>query len=77
MNNVSGMNFYKNQNKHKLVQNLNNNMNDFDIRSSSAIDTRVNSLGKKGGVDDKIVIGIPKLFRNKFSHGSLDIVKSY
>lgn len=74
MNNVTGMNFYKTQNKQNIVTNSANQFNNNDLRSSSAYDQRVHSVGKRVGIEDKLLIGIPKYLRNKVNFANLDIV---
>ncbi len=76
MNNLTGMNFYKTQNKPKLISNLANQYNENDLRSSSAIDQRVHSVGKRVGYEDKVNIAIPKILKNKINYVGLDIVKN-
>lgn len=74
MNNLTGMNFYKTQNKPKLVSNLNNQYNDNDLRSSSAIDHRVHSVGKRVNYEDKFMVSMPKFLKNKVNYVGLDVV---
>lgn len=74
MNNLTGMNFHKSLNKPKLISNPANTYIDNDLRSSSAVDPKVHSVGKRVGYEEKLATAMPKILKNKINFIGLDVV---